>query len=130
MVDGDGDGQRDLFDNPNDAIASVGNYFKAHGWRPGGPVLVPAQGPADALQAHHSKGLKPDTTRQSLEQAGIGGLEAMPADTAVKLLRFQEQSAEDWRLAMHNFYVITRYNHSALYARAVWELSERIAAER
>jgi membrane-bound lytic murein transglycosylase B len=50
--------------------------------------------------------------------------------TKVKLLSFeqplgQKQTNELWA-GLDNFYVITRYNHSPLYAMAVYQLSQSI----
>ena len=48
-VDFDGDGHIDLW-NPRDAIGSVANYFKQHGWVSGDRVAVPASGRAPSLE--------------------------------------------------------------------------------
>jgi len=129
-VDGDGDGKRDLFGNPDDAIASVGNYFKAHGWTPGGRVLLPAGGEVNTLDGLVKKGLKPELSWNHLKQAGVTSDAAIEPGDKARIFRFQEADGPDYQIGLHNFYVITRYNHSQLYARAVWELSERIAAAR
>ena len=107
-VDYDGDGVIDIWDNPADAIASVANYFIEHGWRPGRKVVVPASG-ADADPEVFEGGLKPRFTVSA---------------TAMKL--DGEEGPEYW-MGLHNFYVITRYNHSSMYALSVWQLSEAIA---
>ena len=125
--DYDGDDVADIWDNPGDAIASVANYFIAHGWRAGEPVVVRAQGegaPDDLFAA----GLKPTLTVGDLAVQGVAPLEATDVSLLATPLRLQGETADEYWLGLHNFYVITRYNHSAMYALSVWQLSEAIAA--
>lgn len=128
-VDFDGDGLRDLWSNPVDAIGSVGNYFAEHGWRPGEPIYAEAAGPEslpDTLDFNRTQ--PPYVDSATLERAGITAVNGLADDVAVIPLAL-EVDATHWhyRLGFDNFYVITRYNHSHLYAMAVTELSEAIA---
>lgn len=131
-VDFDGDGLRDLWTNPVDAIGSVGNYFAEHGWRPGEPVYIEAEGPStlpDGIDFNRTQ--KPYVEAGELEQAGIVASEALDPGVAVIPLALEmDDTAWRYRLGYENFYVITRYNHSHLYAMAVTELAEEIAALR
>jgi membrane-bound lytic murein transglycosylase B len=127
-VDFDADGKRDLFGSPADAIGSVANYFAQHGWKGGAHLLVDATVPADLPEALRASGLELDRTVGELRAAGV----VVPAEVSdgerARLLRFETSSGEEWKVALHDFYVITRYNHSPLYARAVWGLAQAIAA--
>ncbi|MDN7123337.1 lytic murein transglycosylase B [Pseudidiomarina sp. 1APP75-32.1] len=131
-VDFDGDGVRDLLNNPVDAIGSVANYFVRNGWRPNAPVAIelPAT-PANAELA--SDGLKLTATVGQLTAAG---LELPPehaelaADLDAKVFRFEQPEGADYWLGLHNFYVITRYNRSPLYAMVVHQFSQQLAAAR
>jgi membrane-bound lytic murein transglycosylase B len=125
-VDGDGDGRRDLFANPDDAIASVGNYFKVHGWTADHRVLLPVTGPAQALAGQLHKGLQLDQSWSDLAALGIQSQTPIDSAEAVRIFAFETENGTEYFAALRNFYVITRYNHSALYARAVYDLSERI----
>lgn len=118
-VDGDGDGVRDLFENPSDAIASIANYFVNHGWRPGEPVLLPLEG--HGLEALVTSGLKTDKTWGDLG-AFSTSMELSPG-TPVMVVRFETEDGYEYRLGLHNFAVIMRYNRSPLYARVVFELA-------
>ncbi|MDR5861572.1 lytic murein transglycosylase B [Halomonas campisalis] len=131
-VDFDGDGLRDLWTNPVDAIGSVGNYFAEHGWRAGAPIYAEAQGPdAPPDEIDFNRTSSPYAAVEKLAAAGIHPREALDADAAVIPLAL-DYAGESWRYRVghHNFYVITRYNHSHLYAMAVTELAEAIAATR
>jgi membrane-bound lytic murein transglycosylase B len=131
-VDFDGDGQRNLWTNPVDAIGSVGNYFAVHGWRPGEPIYAEAEGPAEPPgEIDFNRTQPPYADLADLERAGISPDSADEENAAVIPLAL-ETSDSDWRyrLGHQNFYVITRYNHSHLYAMAVTELAEEIAAMR
>lgn len=132
-VDMDGDGRRDLWGSHADVIGSVANYFKRHGWVAGKPVARPIEGVATAtLERLAEAGYKPVHSIAALKKAGLPtalfeGLE--PGDKAAVVKLDQEQSA-DYLLVFQNFYAITRYNHSPLYATAVWKLADAIAARR
>lgn len=131
-VDLDGDGKRDIWQSPADAIGSVAKYFMANGWEHGGPVVAAAhlgQGNHE-LVPRASGSMKPDESLQMLAAKGITPLNPPLRVTKAHLFSLEEDSGLSWWLSLHNFYVITRYNHSPLYAMAAWELGEQIAAKR
>lgn len=125
-IDFDGDGQADIVNNPEDAIGSVANYFAQHGWQSGAPVAEQvALAERDALL--YTDGLKPKLTVADYRSAGIQPQASVAPATRARLLRVKaDEGQQDW-LTYPNFYVITRYNHSHLYAMAVMELSEALA---
>ena len=125
----EGDGSPDIWDNPADAIASVGNYLQVHGWRSGDKVVI--DGIADDPDpAVFEGGLKPKKTVAALALERLEPSEPLnPAELATPIRLEEEEGMRYW-LGLQNFYVITRYNHSAMYAMAVWELSQTIAAAR
>jgi membrane-bound lytic murein transglycosylase B len=129
-VDFDGDDKADIWNNPVDAIGSVANYFKAHGWAPGGKVRLAVTAPSPVPEDMLSRGrdLKPRFTVSEFIAAGFGvDVEVDPQAQAIGIEFELEDGLEYW-LGLHNFYVITRYNHSAMYAMAVYDLSRAIAA--
>ena len=129
-VDGDGDGRIDLWNSMDDILASVANYFKAHGWRPGEPVVAPAvagdQDPAGLAQ----QGLSANITVGELWRAGVGLAGPAPRhpDAAAGLFVLEHADGPRYWAGFHNFYVITRYNRSLMYALAVHQLGEAIGA--
>jgi membrane-bound lytic murein transglycosylase B len=129
-IDFDGDEKADIWNNPVDAIGSVANYFKAHGWTEGDPVIVAANATAAIPEEMMSRGrnLKP---RFSVAEFTAAGLEpTMQTDPEAEAIGIEFELADgmEYWLGLHNFYVITRYNHSAMYAMSVYQLSQRIAA--
>ncbi|MCW9058621.1 MAG: lytic murein transglycosylase B [Gammaproteobacteria bacterium] len=125
-VDFDGDGRRDLWDSREDIIASVANYLSVHGWQLGAPVaerVEPKTRPPEELTG---AGIKPSLTPAQLEAAGIQSRQAEGADTKAALITLEQQDGPEYWLGFNNFYVITRYNRSPLYAMAVYQLSEEI----
>ncbi len=126
-IDFDEDGAIDIWDNPVDAIGSVANYFKAHGWQPGGPVVSAATAAPGIDDGWFNAGLKPQRTIDEFAAAGIEPVQPLAGDALATAMRFELQDGhEDW-LGLHNFYVITRYNHSAMYAMSVYQLSQELA---
>lgn len=127
-VDFDGDGRRNLWRSDADVIGSVANYFRQHGWRPGEPVAFPAElqgGVPAGLEIAEKTPLAPTSTAGELRNAGIHWREPLPDAVAATLIRLDGVAEEYW-VGLENFYVITRYNHSNLYAMAVHQLSEEI----
>ena len=126
-VDFDGDGHRDLWRNPRDAIGSVANYFNKHGWRTGGPVAVPVEVGGAGYAALVSRKLgRPQYSVASLQARGVRLKEPVSGGQAAMLLEFQGREGPEYWLGFENFYVITRYNHSQLYAMAVYQLAQEI----
>lgn len=128
-VDFDGDKQRDIWGNPVDAIGSVANYFARHGWRAGEPIIsgVLLNGQVDSEWFNQS--LKPELTLGDWRQRGVVAKSEVADDQLATLMRMSSEQGDQYLLGLHNFYVITRYNHSRLYANAVRELSEAIRQE-
>ena len=125
-VDFDEDGLVDIWQNPTDAIGSVGNYFKQHGWREGDETAFPAIVANQDLSAFLTDGLKPVLTISDLSENGITSQKTLDGSEKVKILQLENKDGHEYWLALHNFYVITRYNHSALYAMAVYQLADKI----
>ena len=125
-IDFDGDNKRDIWNNNRDVIGSVGNYFARHGWRPNQPVTFPASNVSEKHQSFIDAGLKPSMPVMRLLQAGIEtDANSMPG-AQTSLLEFETDQGNEYWLGLHNFYVITRYNHSHMYAMAVYQLSQEI----
>ena len=125
-VDFDSDGIRDIWNNPIDAIGSVANYFAKHGWRANGLITVEASKPHDDADDLFNHSLKPNITVAEISRLGVISSTQVDQDTVVSLLLFNGKKGKEYWLGFQNFYVITRYNHSKLYAMAVFQLSERL----
>lgn len=126
-VDFDGDKVADLFQNVNDAIGSVANYFAEHKWQKDGPVTFPVTLNGEQWQSLIATTLKPAHKVSDLRAAGVVMPEHLPDDADARLQLLQGKAGPEYWVTLHNFYVITRYNLSHLYAMAVFQLSEKIA---
>jgi peptidoglycan lytic transglycosylase B len=122
-VDANADGHIDLWNNWSDVCASVGNYLKEHGWNAGEPVLSEAAVDAGKTADLDGRKLALADTVESLKAKGVTFDSSLPLDAPVLLIAADESDGVHWRVGYNNFYVITRYNHSALYAMAVYELA-------
>jgi membrane-bound lytic murein transglycosylase B len=125
-VDANADGRIDLWNSWSDVCASVGNYLKEHGWNAGEPVLSEAVVAAEKTPDLDGHTLALDDTVESLQAKGVAFDSALPADAKALLIAADEPDGVHWRVGYNNFYVITRYNHSALYAMAVYELAAAV----
>lgn len=125
-VDADGDGKRDLWANPADAIFSVANYFSRHGWKRGEAVTQRVHVKGKEFDKVVNDSLKPNWTVSELKALGVEPTEKIADDRPANLIRLQGKHGAEFWLGEHNFYVITRYNHSRLYAMAVYQLSEAL----
>ena len=110
-VDFEADNKIDLLNNPQDAIASVANYLKAHKWQPGGEILIAIEKPSTAMKFNQ---LKPHLTDHSTQN-----------QYTVLELDMENGEPAYWQ-GFQNFYVISRYNHSHMYVSAVFQLSQAI----
>ncbi|BES83867.1 lytic murein transglycosylase B [Pectobacterium araliae] len=124
-VDFDGNGHTNLWD-PVDAIGSVANYFKAHGWVKGAPVAVQANGQAPLL----TNGFNTRYSLTELQAAGLTPQHSLAGYSEASLLRLDIGTGYQYWYGLPNFYAITRYNHSTHYAMAVWQLGEAVGRAR
>jgi len=133
-VDFSGDGKVDMINDPIDAIGSIANYFNKHNWKADESVAYPVKADSEKVAALLNKSLKIKHTWADLKTAGVvlkESDERVPAiiiedSTPAKLLKLQQLDSDEYWVYLDNFYSITRYNHSPLYAMAVFQLSEKI----
>ena len=122
-------GTRDLMNSPEDAIASVANYLKVHRWKPDQMVAVPAVAGANAdPPAKFTARVKYEVAHY--QNLGFDPEWELTPTRKVSLLEFQLDQGKEYWFGLHNFYVITRYNHSSMYALAVHQLGEAIKKRR
>ncbi len=124
-IDFNNDGHIDLWD-PVDAIGSVANYFKAHGWQRGRKVAVIAEGQAPSLDT----GFSTKYSVAALAKLGLKPKSSLDGHNKVSLLRLDMGDSYQYWYGLSNFYVITRYNHSTHYAMAVWQLGLAVKEAR
>lgn len=126
-VDLDEDGRRDLWSSMPDIIGSVANYLHRHGWELNQPITFPAVRSEDAnLELVAKRDFR--ATVPVVELAAGGFISEKPVDpqTLATVAALEEEDGDHYFITFNNFYVITRYNRSPLYAMAVFELSEAI----
>ncbi len=129
-VDFDGDGRRDLFNSTADVVGSVANYLSVHGWVETGPIAEPWEsGISDraAVRALVTKSLKPKLSAKSVSDLGFyskGLARGVKGGRSLSVMSMKGKSGEEFWVGYQNFYAITRYNHSRLYALAVVQLAD------
>lgn len=129
-VDFDGDGTRDLFNSSADAIGSVANYLKRHGWQRDKAIATRVTVSGKHYPRLVKMGLKPKITLGEAHKYGVKGDHELSADEKAALIELEQLDGNEYWLGLKNFYAITRYNHSALYAMAVYQLSQAIRTAR
>lgn len=122
-VDFNNDKRSDIWHDNSDAIASVANYFAQHHWQTGKAIAVPVTTKYGNYEPVLKNDLKPDLSIAELESLNLIISRQLPFDSKVKLLSFEQPQGKELWAALDNFYVITRYNRSPLYAMAVYQLS-------
>jgi membrane-bound lytic murein transglycosylase B len=126
-VDGNDDKKRDLWNDWDDILASIANYFVEHGWESGGPVLAETRLDPEPKFQIDTRNLELNETVDSLNAQGVEVMGAQTGTTPAVLISAEQQDGPAYRVGFKNFYVITRYNRSARYAMAVHDLAEAIA---
>jgi membrane-bound lytic murein transglycosylase B len=129
-VDFDGDGKRDLWNSMPDVIGSVANYFRQHGWKQDDGVAYPVT-VRDASVVRDENTLKPYATIEQFKSQGVvinqsDVKQDLDAKQMATLLKLEGDNGDEYWVGLDNFYVITRYNHSEMYAMAVFQLSEKL----
>ncbi len=125
-VDFDGNGQADIWNSNADAIGSIASYLSRHGWTAGEPVAARATVSGKNTDNFISKSSKPAHTLKDASKMGWKSTTYLPKSIKVRGLELDgSQGTEHW-LTTNNFYVITRYNRSDLYAMAVWQLGDHV----
>lgn len=114
-VDFDGNGMRDFWNSSADPIGSVANYFKKHGWKKGEPVASPAF-VKESSKKLGSKKMKPHKSVKNYRGLGVKPADNFNDSVKASLLKLDGKNGEEYWMILNNFYVITRYNHSPLYA--------------
>jgi membrane-bound lytic murein transglycosylase B len=122
-----GNTRRDLWSDWGDIFASVANYLHVHGWVADAPVLSGLR-PPDGVVPPVTDGMALDTTVGALTSAGLVLDATLPPETPAMVVNATQPDGTGWRVGFQNFYVITRYNRSPLYAMAVHDLAEAIRA--
>jgi len=126
-VDFDEDGHRDLWSSTDDAVGSVANYLKRHGWQLGQPVAVRMQASEGAdFESLDESSYKPSLTVAEWKAKGFTPSVEVPLDAPAAVLKLEEADRNGYWMVFNNFYVITRYNRSPRYAMAVFDLSQEI----
>jgi membrane-bound lytic murein transglycosylase B len=127
-IDFTGSGKRDLLHSTEDAIGSVANYFKEHGWKAGEPVAIATEvsGKGYLQEEWSAKHPKPRHSGSELSKLGVKIQNPAWNDAKIALISLEGVDAPEFWLGFNNFYVITRYNNSSNYAMAVYQLSENL----
>jgi membrane-bound lytic murein transglycosylase B len=126
-VDLDGDGKQDLSGSFADAIGSVANFLKAHGWEAGQPVAYGAQVQGENYRKLVDAGIKPTYRCGDLASFGVSAAGAAKEDAPCALIELTTPGeANEYLVGLTNFYVLTRYNRSSMYAAAVLELAQAV----
>jgi len=127
-VDGSGDGRVDLWQDWRDVIASVANYLHAFGWQRDGPVADVLAIDAETAVSFMSEKLELRHKVADLRRFNVELTGDRDDDLPILLFELENKSGPEYWVGYNNFYVITRYNRSRMYAMAVRELGQAITA--
>ncbi|OGA03917.1 MAG: lytic murein transglycosylase B [Betaproteobacteria bacterium RIFCSPLOWO2_02_FULL_62_17] len=128
-VDFDGDGRRDLSGSVVDALGSVANFLKEHGWQRAQPIAFTARVVGERFRVLLASGIKPVYRGADLASFEVSVEEDVDPEMGVALIELESAGqVPEYRVGLENFYVLTRYNRSSFYAIAVFELATEIAS--
>ncbi|MYD44804.1 MAG: lytic murein transglycosylase [Gammaproteobacteria bacterium] len=130
-IDFDEDGMRDIWSNISDAIGSVANYFAEHEWTKDGLIMESVEiDTSQGSPAEHANLTLERFSKTVEEWRALGIKSSAPSTQKAALFAYKLDDKESptlqYMLGFDNFYSITRYNPSRLYARAVFELATEI----
>lgn len=126
-VDFDGDGKTRLLTSEADAIGSVANYLKKHGWAHNQPVAIPAHSPLEDPESLWDDDIAPPkNTVKYLREKSLIFTNHLADDSKANLVQMKNHNNVDLWITLQNFYVISRYNHSKRYSMAVYLLSQKL----
>lgn len=125
-VDGNGDGRRNLVSDWDDIVASVANYFVRHDWQAGQAVAAPGGLKASVARPDGVNELTLRDTVASLQRQGVIFTSDLPASAPALLVYLEGRDGDEYWVGFQNFYAITRYNRSVMYALAVHQLAQAI----
>lgn len=130
-VDFDGNNKVDLIHSPIDAIGSVANFLKSHGWQKDEVAVIPVTAPQPLPAPFEKVDVKPGIPLAQYRDAGFVFASPLRDGTQATLVTLTSPHAatQHW-LGLNNYYVITRYNRSAAYAMSVIELGEAVRQAR
>lgn len=129
-IDFDNDGRRDIWNNRTDAIGSVANYFAEHNWKGAAITAFQATSLPENVEDLVDENLKPTRTAADFRHLGFDIPAEVPDEEPASLHRFEVEDTAEYWLCLSDFYAITRYNHSRMYALAVFQLAEAIRQRR
>ena len=128
-IDFNGNGRRDLWNETEDVIGSVANYLASRGWRRGESIAAQVKGSANTAGDFEFSRLDPLNRFDAITAAGVHvDLKASP-DAPAGILELEGNRDEEYWVALKNFFVITTYNRSPMYAMAVFQLGQAVKAK-
>ena len=128
-VDFNDDGERNIWKDRSDAIGSVANYLKSHGWKRGDPIVVPASTTNSNVDELLTDSVKPSRRISDYATHGVTTA-ALKSDELAALFTLEGETSLEYWLALNNFYAIMKYNPRTKYAMAVFKLAEAIRNAR
>lgn len=120
----DGDNHSDLFTSIPDSIGSIANYLRQNGWQPGGMIALPAM-TKEAKEWPYAR-VQPQYTLPEISRQGVYPLTPVNTTERANILTMAGEAAPQHWLIFNNFYAITRYNSSPMYALVVYQLSQQL----
>jgi membrane-bound lytic murein transglycosylase B len=125
-VDFNNNGIIDLNNEVEDAIGSIANYLKKHGWKKNDFIAKKVKVEDKRYKEALTKKLKLNTTVESLKYLNVSEIGNIRGSKKVKLFElYNKNNSEVW-VGFGNFKSITHYNKSNFYAASVYLLSESL----
>lgn len=125
-VDASGDGRIDLWQDWRDVIGSIAHYLNSFGWQAGEPLVEEISGNADTAAAFVGDKLELRYNAGNLRESNIAVTAGMPDNSPLLVFMLENSNGPEYWIGFRNFYVITRYNRSSMYAMAVLDLGQAI----